>query len=92
MTLEAFFKKNQLNPKAMNLNALDVQADSTFQRFDAFNKKYNPFGNSELRTIFLKTDNYMKGKYFAELTKSYFEDIEKEKVIKTELRVSIYGK
>lgn len=41
----------------------------SYQRFDKFNLKYNPLGESRLREIFLKTDNYIHGKYLAELTK-----------------------
>jgi len=37
--------------------------------FDKFNLKYNPIGESRLREVFLKTDNYMEGRYLAELTK-----------------------
>lgn len=40
-----------------------------FHRFDKFNLKYNPMGSSRLREIFLKTDNYIGGRYFAELIK-----------------------
>jgi hypothetical protein len=40
-----------------------------FHRFDRFNDRYNPTGSSRLREIFLKTDNLLKGKYLAELTK-----------------------
>ncbi len=41
----------------------------TFHRFDKFNLKYNPIGESRLREIFLKTDNFIKGRYLAEITK-----------------------
>ena len=41
----------------------------SFHRFDKFNLKYNPIGESRLREIFLKTDNYIAGRYLAELTK-----------------------
>lgn len=52
---------------------LDVHADrNTFHRFDKFNTKYNPVGESILREIFIKTDNYVKGKYFAEVLKVFF--------------------
>jgi adenosine deaminase len=40
----------------------------SFQRFDKFNLKYNPIGESRLREIFLKTDNLIEGRYLAELT------------------------
>lgn len=44
---------------------LDVHADkSTFHRFDKFNLKYNPCGQSRLREIFLKQDNLIQGTDF----------------------------
>lgn len=45
------------------------QDRNTFHRFDKFNAKYNPVGESRLREIFIKTDNFMEGQYFAELLK-----------------------
>lgn len=47
---------------------MHAHSDS-FHRFDKFNLKYNPIGESRLREIFLKTNNYIKGRYLAELTK-----------------------
>lgn len=47
---------------------MQAHTDS-FHRFDKFNLKYNPVGESRLRTIFLKTDNDIKGRYLAEITK-----------------------
>lgn len=48
------------------------QDRNTFHRFDKFNAKYNPIGESRLREVFLKTDNYMNGKYFARIIKVTF--------------------
>lgn len=48
---------------------VDRQGRHTFHRFDKFNSKYNPVGASELREIFLKTDNLIGGDYFARLIK-----------------------
>eukprot|EP01114_Cavostelium_apophysatum_P013826 TRINITY_DN3441_c0_g1_i3.p1 TRINITY_DN3441_c0_g1~~TRINITY_DN3441_c0_g1_i3.p1 ORF type:complete len:1400 (-),score=428.10 TRINITY_DN3441_c0_g1_i3:135-4334(-) len=90
--LKGILKKLGLKPSDLTVNALDVYADNTFQRFDNFNAKYNPFGISELRTVFLKIDNYGKGKYFAELTNELFERNTRLKYIKTECRISIYGR
>lgn len=45
------------------------QGRQTFHRFDKFNSKYNPVGASELREIYLKTNNDIKGEYFARLVK-----------------------
>ncbi len=57
-------------------NWLTLQADkNTFHRFDKFNLKYNPCGQSRLREIFLKTDNLIKGRFLAELTKELFSDM-----------------
>lgn len=54
--------------------SLTLQGRQTFHRFDKFNSKYNPVGASELREIFLKTDNLISGDYFARITKvSYHE-------------------
>ena len=46
-----------------------MQGRQTFQRFDKFNDKYNPVGASELRDLYLKTDNYINGEYFATIIK-----------------------
>jgi AMP deaminase len=64
----------------------------SFHRFDKFNLKYNPVGESRLREIFLKTDNLVKGKYLAELTKEVFQDLEASKYQHAEYRISIYGR
>lgn len=46
----------------LNVDLLDVHADkTTFHRFDTFNLKYNPCGQSRLREIFLKQDNLIQG-------------------------------
>ena len=45
------------------------QDRNIFHRFDKFNAKYNPVGESRLREIFLKTDNFINGKYFANIIK-----------------------
>ena len=67
-------------PYDLNLDALAMHADqSTFCRFDKFNLKYNPLGRSKLREIFLKTDNAQAGRYFAEMTRELFDDLEESK-------------
>ncbi len=72
------FESLNLTPFDLSVDGLDVHADRhTFHRFDRFNTKYNPCGQSRLREIFLKQDNYIKGKYLAELTKELFVDLEK---------------
>ncbi|PRP84100.1 AMP deaminase [Planoprotostelium fungivorum] len=91
-TLEQVFQKAKLRPSDLTINSLDVYADNTFQRFDNFNNKYNPFGFSELRTVFLKTDNFIKGRYFAEITAELIEQLKSSKTNKAEYRLSIYGR
>jgi len=71
----------------------DEQAHTdSFHRFDKFNLKYNPIGESRLRTIFLKTDNFIDGRYLAEITKEVISDLESSKYQMVEWRISIYGK
>ena len=53
----------------------DRQAHGDYHRFDKFNLKYNPTVSSRLREIFLKTDNYLEGRYLAELTKGQSRSI-----------------
>lgn len=79
----------------MNPDTLDVHANSgydLFQRFDRFNLKYNPLGQSRLREIFLKTENLMGGRYLGELTKQVLSDQDGLKYQLAEYRISIYGK
>lgn len=64
----------------------------TFGRFDRFNGKYNPFGNKLLREIFLKSDNFIQGRYLAELTKEVMASYRSAKFVNGEWRISIYGK
>ena len=45
------------------------QDRNTFHRFDKFNAKYNPIGESRLREVFMKTDNYIGGRFFGKLIK-----------------------
>lgn len=49
-------------------------------------------GESRLREIFLKTDNLVEGRYFAEVVKQVISDLEDSKYQMAEYRVSIYGR
>ena len=71
---------------------LFIKDRNTFHRFDKFNAKYNPIGESRLREVFLKTDNYLNGKYFAQIINEVASDLEESKYQNAELRLSIYGK
>lgn len=44
-----------------------LKGRQTFQRFDKFNAKYNPVGASELRDLYMKTENHINGEYFARI-------------------------
>ena len=46
-----------------------LKGRQTFQRFDKFNAKYNPVGASELRDLYMKTENHLNGEYFATIIK-----------------------
>ncbi|XP_065353063.1 AMP deaminase 2 isoform X2 [Cloeon dipterum] len=93
MTLEQVFQSMNLTPFDLTVDMLDVHADrNTFHRFDKFNAKYNPIGESRLREVFLKTDNYLNGTYFARIIKEVMADLEESKYQNAELRLSIYGK
>lgn len=93
MTLKEVFQSMNLTTYDLTVDMLDVHADrNTFHRFDKFNAKYNPIGESRLREVFLKTDNYLNGKYFARIIKEVAFDLEESKYQNAELRLSIYGK
>lgn len=93
LTLREVCDELRLSPYDINLDSLGMHADSsTFRRFDKFNLKYNPLGDASLREIFIKTDNFMNGRYLAELTKELFCDLEESKYVNAEYRLSIYGR
>ncbi|KAJ3676347.1 hypothetical protein LUZ60_003759 [Juncus effusus] len=93
MTLKEVFESLDLTGYDLNVDLLDVHADkSTFHRFDKFNLKYNPCGQSRLREIFLKQDNLIQGRFLAELTKQVFSDLSQSKYQMAEYRISVYGR
>ncbi|EEQ99876.1 AMP deaminase, putative [Perkinsus marinus ATCC 50983] len=92
-TLGQVFDQLGVKPHDLSLDKLNVLADkSTLYRFDRFNAKYSPLGEPMLRTIFLKTDTFMVGRYLAELTKELLDDLKDNKYQNTEWRLSIYGR
>ena len=93
LTLAEVFKSLGLQAYDLSIDTLDMHAHKdSFHRFDRFNLKYNPVGESRLREIFLKTDNYIKGRYMAELVKEVVTDLEQSKYQMAEYRISIYGR
>uniref|UniRef100_A0A8W8L5V8 AMP deaminase n=1 Tax=Magallana gigas TaxID=29159 RepID=A0A8W8L5V8_MAGGI len=93
LDVHAVFDSMALKPYDLSVDKLDVHADrNTFHRFDKFNAKYNPIGESRLREIFIKTDNYINGKYFGHVIKEVMEDLGESKYQNAEYRLSIYGR
>eukprot|EP01062_Namystynia_karyoxenos_P037361 TRINITY_DN271_c0_g1_i1.p1 TRINITY_DN271_c0_g1~~TRINITY_DN271_c0_g1_i1.p1 ORF type:complete len:1531 (+),score=456.43 TRINITY_DN271_c0_g1_i1:65-4657(+) len=92
-TLDEVYRSLGIDINSLTVDDLDVMADSDqlFHRFDRFNDKYNPLGSPALRECFLKTDNFMAGRYFAELCKRVLERVASDGYF-TELRLSIYGR
>ncbi|CAJ1050970.1 AMP deaminase 2-like isoform X1 [Xyrichtys novacula] len=92
-TLKEVFESMNLTAFDLSVDTLDMHADrNTFHRFDKFNAKYNPIGESILREIFIKTDNHIGGKYFGHIVKEVMFDLEESKYQNSELRLSIYGR
>lgn len=93
LTLAEVFESINLTAYDLSIDTLDMHAHTdSFHRFDKFNLKYNPIGESRLRTIFLKTDNLIKGRYLAEISKEVIADLESSKYQMVEWRISIYGR
>jgi len=92
LTLGEVFLSLNLTAYDLSIDTLDMHANNTFHRFDRFNLKYNPAGQSRLREIFLKTDNLLQGSYLAEITKEVMSDLETSKYTLVEWRVSVYGR
>ncbi|XP_010211889.1 PREDICTED: AMP deaminase 3 isoform X2 [Tinamus guttatus] len=93
MTLKQVFESLHMDPYDLTVDSLDVHAGrQTFHRFDKFNSKYNPVGASELRDLYLKTENYIGGEYFARMVKEVACELEESKYQYTEPRLSIYGR
>ncbi|KAL1021123.1 hypothetical protein UPYG_G00009100 [Umbra pygmaea] len=92
VTMKELFANLNLHPYDLTVDSLDVHAGrQTFQRFDKFNAKYNPVGASELRDLYMKTENHIEGEYFARIIKEVASDLEDAKYQYAEPRLSIYG-
>ncbi|KAK5941367.1 AMP deaminase [Knufia obscura] len=93
LTLKEVFESIDLSAYELSIDTLDMHAHTdSFHRFDKFNLKYNPVGQSRLRDIFLKTDNFIKGRYLADITREVISDLESSKYQMVEWRLSIYGR
>lgn len=95
LTLTQVFQSLDMRAEDLSIDTLDVHhstGQDLFNRFDRFNLKYSPLGQSRLREVFLKTDNLQKGRYLGELTQQVLSDQEFLKYQLAEYRISIYGK
>ncbi|PAA87399.1 hypothetical protein BOX15_Mlig006681g1 [Macrostomum lignano] len=93
LSLKQIFEAMKITDYDLNIDMLDVHADRhTFQRFDKFNSKYNPLGRNHLREVFLKTDNHIGGRFFAEILREVMNDLKESRYQNAELRLSIYGR
>ncbi|KAI9189537.1 AMP deaminase [Blastocladiella emersonii ATCC 22665] len=93
LTLAQVFASLNLTAYDLSIDTLDMHAHKdTFHRFDKFNLKYNPIGESRLREIFMKNDNLIEGRYLAEITSEVIADLEASKYQHAEYRISIYGR
>ena len=73
----------------LTVDSLDCHADrNIYHRFDNFNAKYNPMGVGLLREIYIKTNNFIGGKYFAQIIKETMAELEAQKYVFAELRLS----
>lgn len=80
LTLKEVFESINLTAYDLSIDTLDMHAHTdSFHRFDKFNLKYNPIGQSRLRDIFLKTDNFIQGRYLADITREVISDLESSK-------------
>ncbi|KAJ1860644.1 AMP deaminase [Coemansia sp. RSA 2703] len=93
LTLRQVFESLNLTAYDLSIDTLDMHAHKgAYHRFDKFNLKYNPIGESRLREIFMKTDNFIDGEFFAQITKEVASDLEQSKYQMAEYRISIYGR
>jgi len=92
ITLSELMKNAGLHPRILTVSTMDMKASGIFQRFDKLRNANRPFGVEDLRTVFLRKDNYIRGRYFAELFKDQLERIEKYRFTMTEYRTSLHGR
>lgn len=80
LTLCQVFESLKVTAYDLSIDTLDMHAhQDSLHQFDKFNLKYNPIGESRLREIFLKSNDYIQGRYLAELTKEVIFDLELSK-------------
>nr|POE54339.1 amp deaminase [Quercus suber] len=90
LTLQEVFEDANLTDLTVKTLGMGARFDF-FQRFDKFNLVYKPFESRSLRAIFFKKNNFLKGRYLAELTKEVMVNLEAGQHDYAEWRISIYG-
>jgi len=88
ITLTEFYNELNIKPHELSVDNLDIHSVKTYVH-DVFQKSDEV---TQLRTLFLKTDNYMKGRFLAELTAEVFEDFDQAKYNNAEFQLTISGK
>ncbi|KAG5439820.1 hypothetical protein PCANB_000102 [Pneumocystis canis] len=92
LTLKDMFDSLNLSSHDLTVDLLNMHAyKDVFKRFDIFSSNFNPFGKREFRVVFLTVDNYMKGKYFAELTQKLIDELKTNKYQMAEYRLTNSG-
>jgi AMP deaminase len=87
-TLRQLLQDLKIDPASLTVDNLNVQADTTL---GIATQRFTPKAPDPLLTLLLKTDNQMKGRYYAELTKLTFENFKRDRFTFAENRLIIYG-
>lgn len=91
-TLKELFDDLGLDKTRLNVHVLDLKAGNISKAHgDHTSVMCDPTDVGSLRYVFLRINNPVKGKYYAEIAHEVFENIEKANK-KTEYRISIYGR
>jgi len=94
-SLNTVLKENGISdPLTASTEKLQVSASpKMFHRFDHFNDAYNPFKKATLRCVFMKTSNFIQGRYFGEILRDVvFPRMRNSGSVQAmEPRFSIYG-
>lgn len=88
-TLRQLLHELRISPNFLTVDDLNVQVDATTA--NGSEQQFTPAARDPLLTLLLKTDNQMKGRYFAELTKLTFENFKRDKFTFAENRLPVYG-
>lgn len=88
-TLRQLMRELNIDPNTLTVDDLNVQVDTAVGNNAV--QQYTPEGRDVLLGLLLKTDNQMKGRYFAELTKLTFDNFKRDRFTFAENRLPIYG-